>query len=108
MHDGYGASAYEAIVADDGTVVALVVAHSPEAFNEAPPTDHHARLFAAAPELLDAASMGHDDSPGLPCGDLLAAANVLRNNGLEELAERLERKHEAERAAILKATGAQS
>lgn len=52
VHDGYGASAYEAIVADDGTVVALVVAHGPEAFQDAPPTHHHARLLRAAPELL--------------------------------------------------------
>jgi len=50
--------------------------------------------------LIAAVRMGHADLPGLPAGDLLAAANVLRNNGHEDLAERLERKHEAERAAL--------
>lgn len=68
----------------------------------------NARLIAAAPGLLAAAEMGHADSPGMPAGDLLAAANVLRNNGHHELAERLEHKHVAEQAAIATATGAEA
>jgi hypothetical protein len=64
-----------------------------------------AHLIAAAPYLLNAACLGHADSPGLPAGDLLAAANVLRNNGHVELATRLEQKHAAECEAIAKATG---
>lgn len=76
--------------------------------NSADEAEANARLFAAAPELLEASQMGHEDSPGLPCGDLLAAANVLRNHMHIELAERLETKHAAERAAIAKATGGAS
>ena len=59
-----------------------------------------AELIAAAPRLAEACARGHSDSPGLPCGDLLAAANVLRNGGMSDLAERLEAKHAAEAAAL--------
>lgn len=65
----------------------------------------NARLIAQAPTLLAAARLGHADSPGLPAGDLLAAANALRNSGYASLAKRLERKHDAESAAIAAATG---
>ena len=68
-------------------------------------SEANARLIAAAPCLLEAASMGHSDSQGLPAGDLLAAANVLRNGGHEDLAARLEAKHLAELSAIAKAEG---
>lgn len=53
-------------------------------------------------ELLAIATNGHADVLGLPCGDLLAAANILRNHGADELARRLEDKHELECAAIAK------
>lgn len=65
----------------------------------------NARLIAAAPELLEACQLGHQDSTGLPAGDLLAAANVLRNEGHAELAASLGAKHAAECATIAKATG---
>lgn len=53
-------------------------------------------------ELLEAIKTGHSDFSGMPCGDLLAAANVLRNYGADDLARRLEDKHELECAAIAK------
>ncbi len=59
------------------------------------------RMLAASKKLAEAAAMGHADLPGLPCGDLLAAANVLRNHGGVELAERLEAKHDAEYDALI-------
>lgn len=65
----------------------------------------NARLIAAAPELLEAAYFGHCDSLDFPAGDLLAAANVLRNSGCADLAERLEMKHQMEMDAIAKARG---
>ena len=63
------------------------------------------RMISASGDLLEAATIGHSDSHGMPSGDLLAAANILRNHGYSDLAASLEKKHEAECAAIAKATG---
>jgi hypothetical protein len=65
----------------------------------------NARLISAAPDLFEAVLIGHRDSLGMPTGDLLAAANCLRNNGHHDLAVALELKHAVEQAAIAKATG---
>lgn len=64
-----------------------------------------ARLIVAAPDLLAACRMGHMDIPGLPAGQLLACANLLRNHGSHDLADWLEIKHEAEMDAIAAAEG---
>ena len=91
---------HDAIYGSDGRLIAHV-------FGDDAQAQEDARLMAASTELLEAAQMGHADSCGLVAGDLLAAANVLRNHGYDDLAARLEEKHEAERKAIAKATGVQ-
>jgi hypothetical protein len=60
------------------------------------------QLVERVKELEGIVRAGHSDIDGLPSGDLLAAANVLRNNGHTGLAERLESKHESESAALSK------
>ena len=59
----------------------------------------NAHLIAAAPELYEACDDGNDDQL------LLVAANAVRAYGNLILADRLEKKHERETAALKKARG---
>ena len=91
--DALGCSAYEAVLSDD-TAVALVVAHGSRPGN-VPPTNHNARLIAAAPELLEALRK------------LLADAENVRRVMLREAGIGMvdENALDAARAAIAKAEG---
>lgn len=69
-------------------------------------SEANARLISAAPDLLEAASIGHGPEAFTNGGeDLIAAANALRESGHPHLADQMERKHEAELKAIRKAKG---
>jgi hypothetical protein len=52
-HDGLGVSSYQAIQDEVGNVVALVVAQSDDYYAD-PNPEPYSRLFAAAPDLLEA------------------------------------------------------
>ena len=58
-HDGLGSSEYRAVKDANGTVVALVVAHSEEHWDDLD-TETPGRLIAAAPELLAACINARD------------------------------------------------
>ena len=63
VHDDDGVSQYQGVQDANGQVVALVVARSPNIFDEKLETDTNARLIAAAPELLALLKRYRDETP---------------------------------------------